>query len=54
MTGRGQVGVADREADNVNPLARDLLLEAVKLGKKVGRQKTQSGRSLDLHLVEVA
>ena len=37
MPRRGQVRVANREADHVNTLARDLLFQAVKLGKKVGR-----------------
>ncbi len=37
VTRSGQVRVADREADDVDALARDLFLEAIKLGKKVGR-----------------
>ena len=37
VTRSGQVGVADGEADNVDAFAGDLLLQAVKLGKKVGR-----------------
>ena len=37
VTRSWQVGVADREADNVDALACDLFFEAIKLSKKVGR-----------------
>jgi hypothetical protein len=37
MPRRGQVRVADSEADYVNAFARDLLFQAVKLGEQVGR-----------------
>ena len=37
VTRSWQVGIADREADDVDALARDLFFEAIKLGEKVGR-----------------
>ena len=53
MGRRGQVGVADTEADDVDAPLLDLFFQTVEFGKKIWRQKSESGGGLYLHLCEL-
>jgi hypothetical protein len=53
MGRRGQIGVADAKADDVDASLLDLFFETVEFGEKIWRQQSESGGGLYLHLLEL-